>query len=139
MYQNTNTVMPIETNFCQGNEEQFLFLFQMDNFSAMQGVVLVSQRLVLLEEESSPCLPLCRAEWSFRLNLPSPSSQKLLVRREYQCSVWKQRLHPADHFPKRTQHLPDQQTPGTRLCPYLVQLHMKVLIPSFHVFLAVYG
>ena len=38
----------------------------------MQGAVLVSQRLVLFEEEeSSSCLPLRRAEWGFSLNLPT--------------------------------------------------------------------
>ena len=42
----------------------------MDKISTMQGDLLVSQRLVLLLllEESSPCLPLPRAEWDFLLN-----------------------------------------------------------------------
>ena len=104
----------------------------MHDFSAMWGVVLVSQRLVLLEE-SSRCLPLRRAEWDFLLNLPaSPSPPTLLVKREYQCPVKKQRLHPADHFPSRLQHRPDQQTPDTRLYPSLLgHLHLKVLRPSF--------
>ena len=88
LYQNTNTVTPIETNFYEHNQEHFLFLFQLDDFSAKQGVVFVFQRLVLLEEEeSSLCLPLRREEWCFLLNLSSPSCQMLLVRREYQSSV----------------------------------------------------
>ena len=106
----------------------------MDDFPAMQVVVLVSQRLVLLKE-SSRCLPLRRAEWGFLLNLPSPSRQTLLLKKEYQCSVYEQRLHPADDLLSKIQHLPDQ-TPDTRLCPHLVHLHLKVLRPSFHVFLA---
>ena len=85
LYQNTNTVIPTETNFYKHIQEHFLFLFQVDDFSAMEGVELVSQRQVLLEEESSPCLPLRRAEWGFLLNLTSPSRQTLLARREYHC------------------------------------------------------
>ena len=136
LYQNTNTVIPFELNLYQHNQEYFIFLFQMDYFSAREGVELVSQRQVLFEEESSPCLPFRWAEWGFMLNLPSPSRQTLLVKREYQCPVWKQRLHPADRFPSRIQHRPDQQTPATFLCPYLVRLHLRVHRPSFHVFLA---
>ena len=55
----------------------------------MQGVVLVCQALVLcmLEEESSLCLPVRRAEWGFLLNLlASPSRQTLLVKKEYTMS-----------------------------------------------------
>ena len=52
------------------------------------------------------------------------------------CPVFKQRVHPTDPFSSRTQHRPGQQTPDTRLCPYLVQLYLKKLRPSFHVFLA---
>ena len=114
-------------------------MFQVHTLSAVEGFVLVSQRLVLLEEgESFPCLPLRRAECGFLLNLhPSPSRQTLLVRREYQCPVYKQRTHPADHFPSKNQHRPDQQKRrDTRLCPYLVHLHLKVLRNSFLVFLA---
>ena len=74
LFWNTNTVIPTETNFFERNQEHFLLLFQMDNFSAMQGVVLLSQRLVLLEE-SSPCLPFRWAEWGFLLHLPSLSRQ----------------------------------------------------------------
>ena len=50
----------------------------MDAFSAMQGVMLVSQRLVWLEEESSPCPRLRRADWGFLLNVLSSSQQMLL-------------------------------------------------------------
>ena len=85
LYQNTNEVLPIETNFYYYNQEHFLFLLQMDDFSAMQGVVLASRRLVLLEEESFPCFPLRRAEWGFLLNfLPSPNRQTLLVKEDQQ-------------------------------------------------------
>ena len=84
---NTNTVIPIGTNFYKHNQEHFLFLFQLSDLSAMNGVALVSQRLVLLEA-SSPCLPLRRrAEWCFLLNLTSLSRQALFVKREYQCPV----------------------------------------------------
>ena len=71
--------MPTETNFFTHNQELLLLLFQMDDFSALQWVVLFSQRLVLSgeDEERSTCLPLPRAEWGFLLNLlPSPSRQK---------------------------------------------------------------
>ena len=105
----------------------------------MQGVVLVSQRLVLLLlEESSLYLPLRRAQWGSLLNISSPSRQTLSVRKECHCPVKKQPLHPVDHFPIRIQHRPDQQTSDTRLCPsLLVHLRLKVLRPSFHVFLLV--
>ena len=106
LYWNTNTVIPIETHFYKHNQEHFLFSFQMDDFSAIRWAVLVSQRLLLLkEEESSPCLPLGRAEWGFLMNLPSPSRQTLLVKIEYQSLVQKQRPHPADQFSNRSQHL----------------------------------
>ena len=81
-------VKPIETIFQKHNQEHFLFLFQKDDFSAMQGAVLVYQGLVLLEEQdSSPCFPLRRAEWGFLLNPPSASRQTLMVKREYHCKV----------------------------------------------------
>ena len=80
----------------------------MGDFSVMQGLVLVSQRLVLLlKEEGSPSFPLRRAEWGFLLNLSSPSRQTLPVKTENQCPVEKQRPHPADHFPGRIQHRTD--------------------------------
>ena len=69
LYSNTNRVIPIETTFYKHNQENFWYLFQMEDFSTMQGVVLVSQGLVLLEEEIFLCLPLRRAEWGFLLNL----------------------------------------------------------------------
>ena len=46
LYQNKNTVIPIERNFYKDNREQFLLLFQMDEFSATQEVMLVCQGLV---------------------------------------------------------------------------------------------
>ena len=67
-------VILIETTFYKHNQEHFFFLLQMDDFSA----TLVSHRLLLLEE-SSPCLPLRRAEWGFLLNLPS--RQTLFVKK----------------------------------------------------------
>ena len=110
------------------------FLFQIDDFSAMQGVMLVSQRMVLLEENFL-CPPIRRPEWDFPMNLPSPSRETLLVKEGYQCPVQRQRLHPADYFPSRIQQR-RAQTLDTRLCPYLVHLHLKEFRPSFHVFLA---
>ena len=80
----TNTATAFKKNFYKHIQLRFLFLFQLDVFSAMQGVVLVSQRLMLLEES----FPLRRAEWGFLLNLlPYPSRQPLSVKREYQCPV----------------------------------------------------
>ena len=90
------------------------------------------QRLVfLLLEEIFPCLPLRRAEWGFLLNFPSPGRQMLSVKREYQCPIWKQRLHSGDPFPSIIQHSPDQQkTPHTRLRPSVVaHLHLKCFVP----------
>ena len=89
--------MPIETNFFEHNKEHFLFLFQKDDFSAIQAVVLVSQRQLLLAE-GFPCPLFCQADWIFLLNLASPSRQTLLMKKEYQCPVYKQRLHPVDYF-----------------------------------------
>ena len=65
-------------NFSKRNQEILLFLFQVDEFAAIQGVVLVSQRVLLLAE-SFLCPPFHRAEWGFLLNLPSLSRQTLLV------------------------------------------------------------
>ena len=76
---NTQRVIVIETNSYKHNQEHFL-LFQVDDFSAMQCVVLTSQRLVLLER-ISPFPPLHRPEWCFLLNLPSLSRRTLLVKR----------------------------------------------------------
>ena len=59
----------------------------MEKFSAKQGIKLVFKRLVLLLEESSPCLLLRREKWVLLLNIPSPIRQKVLVRKEYQCSA----------------------------------------------------
>ena len=56
LYQSTQTVTLIETLLITHNQEHSTFLFQMDNFSAMQRIVSVSQRLVL-GEENSPCPP----------------------------------------------------------------------------------
>ena len=67
---NTYTVKLKETNFDKHIQDWFLILFQKDNFSVMQGVVLASQRLAILEE-SSHCRPVLRSEWGFLLNIAS--------------------------------------------------------------------
>ena len=85
-YLNTNTEIPFEINFYKHNQEHFVFLCEKEDFSAVQGDVLVSQKLVLLEEESSPCLPLRRTERGFLLNLPSPNRQTLLVK--WNINAW---------------------------------------------------
>ena len=103
----THTVLLIDTNFYKHNQEKFPFLFHWMTCQQCRGVVLFSLRLVLMED-NSPCPFLQRAEWEVLLNLPSPCPQTLLVKREYQCLVWRQRLHPTDHFPSRIQHRPDQ-------------------------------
>ena len=72
--QNTYTKYPLKQFFKKHNQEQFLILDQVDDFSVMYDVVLVSQRLMLLEE-SSFCPPCCRPEWGFLLIFPSPSRQ----------------------------------------------------------------
>ena len=38
LYQNTNMLILIETIFCKRNQERFLFLFQMDELSAVWEV-----------------------------------------------------------------------------------------------------
>ena len=43
LYWKTRKLIRIETNFYKHNQEHFLFLFRMDNFAAMQGVVLLSE------------------------------------------------------------------------------------------------
>ena len=130
--------MPIETNFYKHNQDHFLFLFQMDQFSAKQGVVSVSQRLVLLLlEESSPCLPLRTSRMGFSAEPPPTSkSSNIVGEKVVSMPVEQQHLHPANHFSSRLEHRPDQQqTPDNRLCPSLfLQLRLKVFCPSFHVF-----
>ena len=49
----------------------------------------------------------------------------------YLCLVYRQRLHPNDHFPSRIQHRPDQ-TLGTCLRRYLVHLNLRELRPPSH-------
>ena len=68
-HKNTYTAKPIETNSENHNQELFLFLFQVADFSAMGNVVLVSQRQVLLDG-SSPCPPHHRAESDFFADPP---------------------------------------------------------------------
>ena len=70
LYQNTNTVILIETNFYRHNQEHFLFLFQMDDFSAALEDPWVWQNRVLMEEEHSPCLRLRPTQWGFQLIPP---------------------------------------------------------------------
>ena len=113
----------------------------MDKLSKIHWILLVSRRLVLLlEEESSPCLAFFPAEGRFQLNFHSPSRQTLLVKRERQCLVLKQRPHPVDHFASRIQHLQVQQTPDTRLCPTLLKHpYLNVLRPPFLVLPAGWG
>ena len=72
LQENRYAVTFIETNFHKHNQEDFLFWFQMDDFSTMQGVVLVSRTLELLEEEkSSLCLSHRPAESGFQRLNPS--------------------------------------------------------------------
>ena len=58
--------------------------------------------------ESSPCLLLHSTQWVFRmiLLLPSPSSCRLLVKREYLSLVLKQHPTPPEDFPRKIQWLP---------------------------------
>ena len=49
-YQNIYTVILIDTIFSKQNHENFPFLLQRDEFLAKQEAMLVSQRLLLLEE-----------------------------------------------------------------------------------------
>ena len=60
-FQTSYAVKLIETIFYKHCKEDFLLLFQTDDFLALQGVVLVPRRLVLLEE-SSRCPLRHRAE-----------------------------------------------------------------------------
>ena len=72
LYRNKYTVLLIEKNFYSHNQYHFLFLFQRDNCSVMQDIVLVSQRVVLLKE-NSPCPPLVEQNevfcWSYHLRV----------------------------------------------------------------------
>ena len=70
LYQNTNRVILIETNFNRRNQEHFLSIFQMDNFSAAQEDLWFWQTRVLMEEEHSLCLPLRPTQWGFQLIRP---------------------------------------------------------------------
>ena len=65
LYQNTNTVILIETNFYRHNQEHFLFLLQKHDFSATWEVPWVWQSRVFLEH--SPCLLLHPTQWGFQL------------------------------------------------------------------------
>ena len=56
LYQNTNTVILIQTNFYRHNRVHFLFLLQKHDSSAAWEVRLDAQTRVLLEH--FPCLPL---------------------------------------------------------------------------------
>ena len=65
----------IESNFCIHTQEQFHFLFQMDDCAAMQGVSLASQGLELWVAKS-PCTPYCREECAFLLTLSFSGCQR---------------------------------------------------------------
>ena len=65
LYQNTNTVIHIETNFYRHNQEHFLFLLQKPDFTAVWEVPWVWQTRALMEEENSPCLALHPTQWGF--------------------------------------------------------------------------
>ena len=93
------------------------------------GVVVVGGEFSLSSSSSS--------RMGFPAEPPISKSSNAVGEKGVSKAGLKQRVHPTDHFPSRNQRLPDQQTPDTRLCPaILVQLHFKVLRPSFHVFVA---
>ena len=72
LYQNTNMVILIETNFYKQIRVHFLFLLHMDDFSAVWQVPWVLQtRVSMEEEENSPCLAPHPTQWGFQLILPS--------------------------------------------------------------------
>ena len=78
LYQNTNTVKLIVTNFYRHNQEHFLFLFQIDDFSAAWEDPWIWQTRVLIEEEHSPCLPLRPTQWGFQTD-PSIDKSSSIV------------------------------------------------------------
>ena len=58
----------IEANFYKHNRVHLLFLLQKHNFSVIWAVRLDAQTRVLMEqEEHSPCLPLRPTQWGFQL------------------------------------------------------------------------
>ena len=81
------------------------------------------------EEESSPCRVLRQSEVGFQSMNPLPNRSNLLGRREYTRLVGG--LHPcSSHSPPiEIQYTPDG-TPVTRLCPKLVYLQFRALLPS---------
>ena len=88
LYQNTNTVILIETNVYRHNQEHFLFLLQKPDLSAVWEVPWVWQTRALMEEENSPCLALHPTQWGFQLIHRSKNCQMLLAKMGCLCLVW---------------------------------------------------
>ena len=66
----------METNFYKQNQEHFLFLLQKRDFSEALEVPWVGQTRVLMEEEEhSPCLPLRPTQLGFQMIPPSINRQ----------------------------------------------------------------
>ena len=81
LYQNTNTVILIETNFYKHKRVHFLILLQKHDCSVTWEVRLDAQTRVLLEEHS-PCLALHPTQGGFQLiHGPSINRQILLEKR----------------------------------------------------------
>ena len=132
LFQNTNTVLLIETNFYKQNQEKSLFLSQMDNFSAVWEVSRVWHIRVLMEENSL-CLALRPTQWAFQLIHPSIKRQMLLEKKGCLCLVWTLHPCPVVNILIWTLFLRDG-TFDSYWCPSLEHPHCRLLLLSFPMF-----
>ena len=79
LYQNTTTVITIETYFYKYKQEHLLFLFQMDDFSAMSGLRCLSVTGVVAVEREFSLSYSSSSRMGFLMNLPSPSKSSNAV------------------------------------------------------------
>ena len=134
LYQNTNTVLFIETNLYKHNKEHFLFWFQKGDFFVAWEVPWVWQTRVLIEqEENSPCLPPRPTQCGSQLILPSINRQMSLEKRGCLCLVWKKPPCPIVNLPSWTLCLWDRRLDSC-LYPSLEPPHWRVLSLSSSLF-----
>ena len=125
--------MIIAIILCKHNWEFSRCLFQWADFSSPRETQLVAQKLNLLDEKgSSSCLAFRQPEPKFSHWTPNP--WKLKAKWECLCLLEKLNPYSFQDPPGESYFSPDQ-TPDTRFCPSLVRPKLRVVHPSFGVYL----
>ena len=132
-FQNTYTVIIIETNSCKHNQEQLQILLQMLDVAATNWFSWDSQRLELWVV-TSPCPPRNQIEWGFPLILPFPGCWR---NGGYQCVIQQHLPSPKWYFSRRCLCRPSLIA-HSHWYTYLMLQREKKPPPSSHSFLAVW-